>query len=243
MSGDHAERSLRLRRAARQGLVALTSAGAYAACTAVLSWGVRAPLAHLRVGPPALEDYMTLGAAALAWLCLTWVTLLVLAHVAVAASRGAHVRWAHSLEIITPSLLRRLAAAAVGTALVVPVSASAAAASSPAAAAPITAVSSTGGTPHGSGPQRVAPLVTIPLLDRPAPSRTETDSPPTTTGPHVVQEGDTLWDIAASALPDTASDQQIDAAWPHWYDTNSEVIGTDPNLLRPGQVLRPPGPG
>ncbi|MEJ5914148.1 LysM peptidoglycan-binding domain-containing protein [Pseudokineococcus sp. 1T1Z-3] len=56
----------------------------------------------------------------------------------------------------------------------------------------------------------------------------------------VVVRGDTLWDIAARALPPGADDAEVAAAWPAWYETNRHVIGDDPDLLRPGQVLLVP---
>jgi hypothetical protein len=59
----------------------------------------------------------------------------------------------------------------------------------------------------------------------------------------VVQRGDCLWDIAARALGDGASDADVAAAWPRWYAANRDVVGPDPDLLHPGAVLRPPAGG
>ena len=50
----------------------------------------------------------------------------------------------------------------------------------------------------------------------------------------VVTAGDSLWSIAARHLPPGATDAQVAAAWPGWYQTNSAVIGADPDLIRPG---------
>jgi len=55
-----------------------------------------------------------------------------------------------------------------------------------------------------------------------------------------VRRGDTLWDIAARHLGPGASQAQVLAAWPAWYDANRDVIGTDPDVIRPGQRLRIP---
>jgi nucleoid-associated protein YgaU len=55
-----------------------------------------------------------------------------------------------------------------------------------------------------------------------------------------VREGDSLWRIAAAALPKGSSEPAIEAAWHRWYQTNRAVIGADPGLLQPGQVLAPP---
>jgi nucleoid-associated protein YgaU len=56
----------------------------------------------------------------------------------------------------------------------------------------------------------------------------------------VVRRGDCLWDIAARRLGPDATDAQIAAEWPQWYATNRAVIGDRPDLLEPGQRLRPP---
>lgn len=56
----------------------------------------------------------------------------------------------------------------------------------------------------------------------------------------VVRRGDTLWDIAARHLGRDATDSAIAAEWPRWYEANRELIGADPDLILPGQRLRPP---
>jgi hypothetical protein len=55
-----------------------------------------------------------------------------------------------------------------------------------------------------------------------------------------VKAGDTLWDLAARELGPHATNEQIAERWPHWYAANRQVIGADPNLILPGQVLRAP---
>jgi hypothetical protein len=57
-----------------------------------------------------------------------------------------------------------------------------------------------------------------------------------------VRPGDSLWLIAAQRLGSDSSDPLIAAEWPRWYAANRSVIGTDPSLIHPGQVLRAPGP-
>jgi hypothetical protein len=56
----------------------------------------------------------------------------------------------------------------------------------------------------------------------------------------VVRRGDSLWSIAARHLGPDPSEAEIAEAWPTWYAANREVIGPDPDLLLPGQVLRAP---
>jgi nucleoid-associated protein YgaU len=55
-----------------------------------------------------------------------------------------------------------------------------------------------------------------------------------------VRPGDTLWEIAGAALPGTASAADIAKAWPRWWRLNRSVVGADPGLILPGQVLRVP---
>lgn len=68
-------------------------------------------------------------------------------------------------------------------------------------------------------------------------------SPTTPTAPAddggavVVQPGDTLWSIAARHLPAGSDDATIAATWPRWHAANVAVVGDDPDVLRPGQVL------
>jgi nucleoid-associated protein YgaU len=57
-----------------------------------------------------------------------------------------------------------------------------------------------------------------------------------------VRPGDSLWLIAAQRLGSDSSDPLIAAEWPRWYAANRSVIGTDPSVIQPGQVLRAPGP-
>ncbi len=56
----------------------------------------------------------------------------------------------------------------------------------------------------------------------------------------VVRRGDTLWSIAARQLGPDASEAEVAAAWPRWFSANRHVVGSDPDLLLPGQVLRAP---
>ena len=50
---------------------------------------------------------------------------------------------------------------------------------------------------------------------------------------YTVQAGDTLWGIAQRAYNDPED-------WDTIYDANKQVIGNNPNLIKPGQVLQIP---
>lgn len=55
----------------------------------------------------------------------------------------------------------------------------------------------------------------------------------------VVRPGDSLWGIAASIVDET-DPAAIARVWPRIYRQNRALIGNDPNLVLPGQVLRLP---
>ncbi|GAB3545523.1 LysM peptidoglycan-binding domain-containing protein [Arthrobacter tumbae] len=56
----------------------------------------------------------------------------------------------------------------------------------------------------------------------------------------VVQPGDSLWTLAARQLGPAASDAKIAELWPQWFAANRDVVGDNPELLQPGQILHPP---
>jgi LysM repeat protein len=91
-----------------------------------------------------------------------------------------------------------------------------------------------------------ASAVTGPATGRPTTGATAaTPVPvesPADAGTVLVGPGDSLWRIAARALPPGATDAEIAAEWPRWYAANVAVVGPDPGVLHPGQVLRAPGP-
>jgi hypothetical protein len=93
-----------------------------------------------------------------------------------------------------------------------------------------------------------APAPTIPAPARTAPARTASVPdwlPEAPAEAHVVVRGDCLWHIAAAWLlahqgrPPT--DAETATAVHAWWTANASVIGPDPDLLLPGQVLLPPG--
>ena len=66
--------------------------------------------------------------------------------------------------------------------------------------------------------------------------------PPAANESVVVRPGDSLWVIAATRLGRPASNDQVAVAWPRWYAANRVEIGSDPSLIRPGQILHTPRP-
>jgi resuscitation-promoting factor RpfA len=101
--------------------------------------------------------------------------------------------------------------------------------------------------PMPDRPQSSNPSGTLPSPDRPSAEQTgagnqaqQAQQRQQQAGQHVVKRGDTLWDIAASQLPAGASAQEITNEWHRWYQANKDVIGEDPNLILPGQVLQAP---
>ncbi len=57
---------------------------------------------------------------------------------------------------------------------------------------------------------------------------------------HIVQSGDTLWDIAEADLGGRPESGRIAAHWRRIHALNRTVIGADPDLILPGQPLRLP---
>lgn len=56
-----------------------------------------------------------------------------------------------------------------------------------------------------------------------------------------VRPGDCLWDIARRRLTHPTP-IRVATDWPRWWRNNRAVIGPDPDLVVPGQRLRPPAP-
>ncbi len=82
------------------------------------------------------------------------------------------------------------------------------------------------------------------LAGLPSPDRVVGSIPPApetrTARIHIVQSGDTLWDIAATDLRVGSDGGRITAHWHRIHTLNRAVIGADPDLIHPGQQLRLP---
>lgn len=86
-------------------------------------------------------------------------------------------------------------------------------------------------------------LVGLSIPDRPLIAQAHSGADPTAADHGAVQitvrSGDTLWAIVADHLG-PASAAEIAAAVQRWHDVNRAVIGDNPDLIRPGQVLTSP---
>ncbi|MEP6463368.1 MAG: hypothetical protein ABJC62_08135 [Frankiaceae bacterium] len=206
--------------------------------------------------PP--DQVLTVLAGLSGWLCLCW-----LASAALFAALGElpgflGVLCRRIADRITPAILRRAIEGLLGTAL----ASGAVAAALPADAATPThsaAVQAVGTAalrwaPHAQGQPVSAMPDGWPDVDRPHSSSSESRQPP---GPHksrtaaapavasagaavTVRGGDTLWAIARRGLGGFPTQAEVATAWPRWYAANRAVIGPNPDVLQPGDVLRDP---
>lgn len=184
-----------------------------------------------------------LAAAVWAWGALG---LLLTAAGAVPGAVGAAARLL--ARAVLPAGARKAAALALGvgiglggplltgTALAAPPAASAAPDSAPVPDWPV-------GTVPAAPPASTAPAA--PPADTPPPAAPVPDWPaPLPAGTHVVLRGDCLWTIAdrwlRTGTAHAPTDAEIATAVRAWWRANEGVIGPDPDLLLPGQVLHAP---
>jgi nucleoid-associated protein YgaU len=196
-----------------------------------------------RTADTAGPDVLVISAAGLlAWAVWCWgaVGLALTAATALPGVLGGGARLL--VHVMLPAGARRGAALALGVGLGVvgPLLGT---------AAGLPLIPSASAAPAGSTvPDWPAAEATSATPDWPARSTaTVPDWPagPDVTGAHVVVRGDCLWHIAAGRLLDelgrSPSNGEVAMAVQAWWSANADVIGPDPDLLLPGQVLRPPG--
>lgn len=189
------------------------------------------------------EAVLLAGVAALAWAAWLWGAL-GLALTALSALPGVAGTLARALtRCLLPAGARRAAALALGVGLVAGGPALAACSPAPGALPQTLVVASAEGPAAPPGPVADWPgtPASATAADHPAPVP---DWPAPVEGGHVVLRGECLWDIAAADLArhagGTPTDSEVAAAVDAWWHANAAVIGPDPDLLLPGQVLRPP---
>jgi hypothetical protein len=186
-------------------------------------------------------DSLVLAAGGLlAWSAWTWGAA-GLCLTALSALPGVAGCAARSLaRVVLPAGARRGAALLLGVGLGVaaPVLGPAAAA----APADHRAVATVPDWPVAPSTAPASAVVAGAVPDWPAGSATADPRAPT--GAHVVLRGECLWDVAAGWLHQRSgtapTDAEIAAAVRAWWSVNAGVIGADPDLLLPGQVLSPP---
>jgi nucleoid-associated protein YgaU len=212
-------------------------AGALAALTPGIPAMAGTLVAAQRTADTAGPDVLVLSAAGLlAWGVWAWgaLGLALTAGSALPGMVGGAARVA--VHVVLPAGARRSAALALGLGLGVagPLLGTAALMTpAPAAAADTWTPPTAAGLPDwpAASPQSPAP-------DWPAAAPTADT--------HVVVRGDCLWHIAGDRLlaehGRTPTDGEVAAATRAWWQANAEVIGPDPDLLLPGQVLSPPDP-
>ena len=88
-------------------------------------------------------------------------------------------------------------------------------------------------------PDRATDREPLPTAPRPPPAVRRPATPPAT-DPVVVRPGDTLWDLAAAALPAGADDAEIARCSQEIWRLNRDVVGADPDLIHPAQRLHVP---
>jgi hypothetical protein len=218
-------------------------------------------------GPGVTFDALiTLVGAVLAWVVFGYLALGAVLALLAALPGAAGAAFDSISERITPRAYRRVAQLVLGLTVVAgPAIGTAAQAAPNDASTSITAVAGRVDLDRpGTSPANAGARIE---LDRPGTpsnnggSRVDLDRPGTSAHPrsgandllvrpvrdrsdhsYTVVRGDCLWDIAKAHLPTGATDAQIDAEWHRWYAANRSVVGTNPDLIFPGQVFTaPPG--
>ncbi len=204
------------------GRCLLTWLLASAAAAALLAWTSPDLTARPRLAP--FDAWLPWVCAVVLALCTVWgwaVTTIVVLEALSASMAG---RPARTSSRGAPVWARRLVLGACGVAMI-------------GSAAPALAAG-----PHQQH-ERPSVLEGLPLPDRAegAEHRSVTELVAHTfaeqagltesTDRYVVRRGDSLWSIAKDRLGDPEH-------WPRIYALNRDVVGPDPDLIRPGQLLR-----
>jgi hypothetical protein len=195
------------------------------------------------------------------WLCAVWLGFAI-ALIALAGAPGWLGATGRRLtQLVVPAAALRLIAGIAGVSISLGVIVPAAAVARPAAAAmsSVTTPNSVVTTNSSATPTWPTTPTTPTTPTPPTPPTTPTTPttpaapgwptsspgplhPPGSAGtPHLVVAGDCLWNLAAAQLGPPARAPQVAAQVQAWYAANRAVIGPDPALLHPGQLLVQPG--
>jgi hypothetical protein len=175
------------------------------------------------------EALLVSATGLLAWGVWAWgaLGLVLTAGTAVPGVLGASFRVLAGL--LLPSTARQAAAVALGLGLAAPVL--------------------LGGSPVSPAPGHDRPVLAAARTALDVPDWPLDDAGRVPDWPsgaaHLVVSGDCLWDIAEDRLTTAGGppgDAEVATAVQGWWSANRAVIGPDPDLIRPGQVLRPPQP-
>ena len=184
---------------------------------------------------PSFDALLEQAAAWVLLGTLGWGAVLVLAAVVerLSAGRLPALGWVGCPRRVRPLLL-----AAVGLAVLLP-----------GAAAQATPGSAGGSSGEGGGTGRALPAPSRPVDDGATPTHTAPlrqalaprPAPATAPGDTVtVRPGDSLWSLSAERLGPRSRAAEVAVLVEGVHRLNREVVGPDPDLLRPGQQLRFP---
>lgn len=196
----------------------------------------------LAPGRSSVDELITAVSATVSLALLAWVGLGLLVSVT-ATLPGRIGRRATGLAAhLAPATVRHWAGLLLGVALagtIAPAGAAAAPAALTQAVAPAPGWAGEESSPAPSPEWTATPDWTpLPVREQPPVSLTvQREVAADESHQVVVRRGDTLWDLAAAFLSPDATDAQIAAEWQRWHAANREVIGPDPDLILPGQVL------
>jgi hypothetical protein len=260
------QQSWRAAPAARAGalLASIAALLGWAAGSPFDTWRALLSAIDASAATPDFDQLLGGSAALAAWIGVGWLGITVFLEVASALPGAAGRGCAAVAAKASPLLVRRIVHAVIGVSVLAgPLTAGPAFAAGPSTN---TSTSTTVDRPISVAAPTLVDTSPPPLaLDRPAtafvasppPSAKRTAAGPAalvtgivhrdagdpsdrSTAGYVVHRGDTLWDIAARHLGPGASAVDISRAWPAWYDANRAVIGRDPSVIQPGELLSPP---
>lgn len=241
----------------RTGVLALVPA-AWALTTTALARSAAAAWSDLHgAGPPHADSLVALSCCAAGLAVCAWLGLVTAAQLVVGSTGRGHGHRAARrgtapaagapawLDALTPTLVHKLVAVALGVGLVAAGTSAAQAVPGPvgrAAVAPAWAVPDQGTSPRGRavsplwGAEAGSPATAGPAWGAGAPATTA-PAPARGTRTVVVRRGECLWQIASRHLGPGATTAAVAAAWPRWYAVNRAVVGPDPDAVQAGTRL------